>query len=98
MSRFNYQRNAERDLARQPAVRAALGAIAGSVGAEAVRIAQPISSRFADGIDTTTGIDADGPYGRVNANWWGSLFVELGTATQRPRAILRQALDARTSR
>lgn len=94
MSRFVSTPGIDQILARQPAILAALAAAAGRVESEAKRLAGPVSRRFEDGLDSTAGIDGQGPVGRVNAHWWGSLFVEFGTATQPPRAILRQALDS----
>lgn len=94
MSRFVYHPQAERILARQPGVVAALGAVTRRVETRAGQVARPHSSRFADGIDSDLGADGVGPFGRVRANWWGSLFVEFGTSTQPARAPLRQALDS----
>lgn len=94
MSRFVPTPGVEQILASQRTMLAALAVPTSRVETEAKRLAGPISSRFEDGIDSAVGIDEQGPVGRVNAHWWGSLFVEFGTATQPPRAILRQALDS----
>ena len=94
MSRFKPTPGADQALIRQPAVLAALATASRQVETEAKRLAGPVSTRFEDGLDSVAGIDEHGPVGRVNANWWASLFIEYGTATQPPRAILRQALDS----
>lgn len=98
MARFDYNRRCEQFLVRQPALVANLAARAKAGETQAIRLATPVSRRFADGIDSTAGIDTRGAVGRVNANWWGSLFVEFGTRTQPPHPILRQTLDSMVGR
>jgi len=98
MSRVVVRTDIERILSKQPGLVAALGKATDRIENEAVRLASPVSQRFADGIDSGVDVDSLGMFGRVNANWWGSLFVEFGTVTQPPRAILRRALDTATSR
>lgn len=96
MSRFVYRADAERILVRQPLALAALSAATKRVENQAKQLIRPYSGRFADEIDSTIGVDEKGPVGRVNAHWWGSLFVEFGTSTQVARAPLRRALAQRT--
>jgi hypothetical protein len=62
-----------------------------------VRPAIPAVS-IAPEIDVDVGADAAGPVGRVNANHWVSLFIELGTVDQPPRPYLRRALESGTAR
>lgn len=91
----------EKDLMRQPEMLAGLRRAGRHIQAEAERIAPRLGSLpegrerfYADMFDTTVGIDSEGAVAAVNNRHFIALFVEFGTAHNRPHAVLRRALDA----
>lgn len=92
MNRFVPNQAGIRALGRQPAVVRTLMVRAGVIAADARQLCP--SSRVAREIRADgPGMDASGVFARVNAHHWASGFVEFGTATQRPAAMLRRAAE-----
>lgn len=64
--------------------------------ARAVDIAPVFTSDYVSGLDRETGIDAEGPYGRVFGRHWSTWIIELGSPRSPAFAPLRRALDSVT--
>lgn len=96
MGRFVANQQAIDRLDRLPGVLAILGHHAADVADEARRIAPVATGAYRDSIEPDVGIDERGPVGRVNAHDFKSHWIEFGTLSRTPLAVLRRALDSRT--